>query len=287
MAVIHAGWLAPGGQWDTNLIAELLANRLYPTGLEFKSVLGYPNSHGCVLVIPGRYWSDHTDQISEALATYEWALCIRTSDEENWFDIAKIRHPNIKFWVQYPRTDCDYGDARFIGAGFPAHFNNLPQNPPGKTTELFLSAQNTHVRRHEAFAALDERDRWCVQETAGFTQGLDPVSYATLMTAAKVAPAPSGAQSPDSFRVWEALQAHAVPIADDISPVYDSEGFWRRLLPDAPFPIFTDYAEFPALIDAALAGWPAHANRIAAWWIRQKRRYGQWLREDLEKLGAL
>jgi hypothetical protein len=286
---IHVGRLAPPGMWDTNLVELLLSNRLYPTGLDFKRSLGYPNAHGCVLIVPGKYWTDHTDQISEALATYEWVLAFRTSDEEDWFDIHRVTHPNIRWWVQYPRTDRDYGDARLLGAGFTPHFNKLPADAPAKDLDLFLSAQRTHIRREQAFDTLEQvqSDNILINPTDGFTRGMIASAYCDAMMRAKVAPAPSGAQTPDSFRLWEALESHTVPIADDISPVYESAGFWRNLLPGAPFMVFDDYEDLPALIEDELRDWPWGANRIAAWWMRTKRQHVQWLREDLEELGAL
>jgi len=102
-----------------------------------------------------------------------------------------------------------------------------------------------------------------------------------------VAPAPSGAVSPDSFRLYEALEAHTIPIADDISPTHDSAGYWRLVFPDAPFPILDSYEQLPGYIEDQLKAWPANANQIAAWWTRQKRTMARNLRNDLKKLGAL
>lgn len=284
--MIPVGRLAPGDQWDCNLLDRLFANTLYPTGLDFKRFEGYPNTEGCVLIIPGRYWAMRTSEISEALARYEWVLFMRTGDEEDLFDVAKVEHPNIRFWVQTPRTD--YGDARLFGVGFPPHFNTLPKDPPQKNLDLFMSCQRTHTRRIEAFEALKETPlEACVIPTEGFTQGTSTGEYAANMTRAKVAPAPSGAVSPDSFRFFEALEAHAIPIADDVSPVDGPTGYWRRLFPDAPFPILTDYNDLPGYVDDALKDWPANTNRITAWWMRQKRQMSHNLREDLEALRAL
>lgn len=264
----------------------LVTNALYPTGLKFKRCDGYPNAHGCALIIPGRYWHANTDQISEALATYDWVLAFRTSDEEDLFDINKIRHPNIRWWVQSPRTGRDYGDARLFGVGFPPHFNKLP--PLDRKDGVFLAAQNTHTRRQQAFEQL--RRIPCVreiEETPGFTKGFARDAYARKMCHAQVAPAPSGPASPDTFRLYEALEAHAVPIADDITPGYSSAGYWRTLFPDAPFPILTNYTDLPGYINDVLNGWPANANRITAWWMRKKREMAHWLHDDLETLGAL
>lgn len=284
--MIQVGRLAPGDQWDQNILDLLFANRLWLTGMEFERVEGYPHTDGAVIIIPGRYWADRTGEITEALSRYEWVLAIRTGDEEDLFDIRAVEHPNLRWWVQTPRTDKNYGEARLIPLGFPPHFNNLG-DVPDRPVEVFLSAQNTHARRAEAFAALaHDQHLQRVTATEGFTAGLRPEEYAQQMCAAKVAPAPSGAFSPDSFRLYEALEAHTVPIADDISPTYESRGYWRMLFPDAPFPILTDYADLSGYIGDILADYPRIANRVSAWWMRQRRQIAGSLRADLEQLGA-
>lgn len=282
--MIPVGQLAPGKQWDQNMLHRLFANELYPTGLEFKTCFGYPVGQGCVLIIPGRYWAEHADKISEAIRLYRWVLGIRTSDEEDLFDIAKVEHPNIRWWTQTPRTDREY-DARLIGLGYPPHFNKLHDRD--RLLNVFLSAQDTHGRRKECFAHLEGLRFSRIHQTAGFTEGLNASEYTECMCTGKVAPAPSGAVSPDSFRLYEALEAHCVPIADDVSPSYASQGYWRRMFPDAPFPILTDYGQLSELIDEALGDWPRNANRITAWWMQTKRQMSKWLREDLHALGAL
>lgn len=290
--MIPVGRLAPVDQWDQNLLDRLFANTLYPTGVKFRRFEGYPNTDGCVLLIPSRYWHQHTDQISQAIERFSWVLGMRCGDEEDTLNISKVSHPNIKWWVQTPRVGRDYGDARLFGVGFPPHFNDLSQDVPEKDIDVFLAAQNTHARRRECFEVLEKTaGSQFVHATTGFTQswrdGAGPGDYALQMMKAKVAPAPSGAVSPDSFRFFEALEAHCVPVADDVSPVDGHTDYWRRLFPDAPFPILTDYESLPGYIEDQLDGWPANANRIAGWWMRQRRRYAHWLVQDLEALGAL
>lgn len=281
--------LAPYRQWDQTLLDDLLSGALWQHGIEFERLDAYPReADGILLICPARYYADHTAEISEAIARYRWVLAFRVGDEEDLLDPREIVHSNLKWWVQTPRVGRDYGDARFMPLGYTPHFRELGGEAPDRTVDVFLSGQRTHRRRVECFDALDGDDHvQRVHATEGFTQGLRPPEYVRQMCGAKVAPAPSGAVSPDSFRLWEALEAHCVPVADDVSPAYDSRGFWRMLLPDAPFPILADYANLPGWIDDLLADWPRNANRIAAWWIAKKREYSQWLREDLEALGAL
>lgn len=267
------------------MLFQLFNNELYPTGHTFTHVDGYPDTDGCVLVIPGRYWHEHTTEITESLSRYGWVLAIRTGDEEDLFDIRAVEHPNIRWWVQTPMTTKHYGDARFIGCGWTPAFNQPVLGV--KDLDVFLSAQNTQKRRNQAFLALTQvRCDKVVHESEGFTQGYQPDEYAGFMARAKVAPCPSGAFSPDSFRLFEALQAHCVPIADDVSPNpnYYASGFWHKVFGNAPFPLLTTYEQLPGYIADQLALWPANANRIAVWWMRQKRELSTWLREDLEAL---
>jgi hypothetical protein len=279
-------FLAPGDQWDQNMLGLLLADHLYPHGLDFKAVDPWPDAPGIVLVVPGRYWHDRTDELTAAIARYEWVLAIRTSDEEALLEIAKVDHPNLIWWVQTPRNHRDYAATRYLPLGFPSHFNLLPPTD-GKQIDVFLSAQNTHDRRAQCFAALERVERAKqVHETSGFTRGMPRYDYAGRMIRARVAPCPSGAVSPDSFRVYEALESHTVPIADDVSPVYPSNGYWTALFPDAPFPTITNYGDLPGYIDDVLADYPRISNRVAAWWIAQKRRLGEWLIRDLDAIGA-
>lgn len=285
--MIHVGYLAPADCWDQNIVTLLTSNRIFPTGLKFRRVEGYPNAEGCVLVLPAAYWVDHYDSITEAIAKYDWVLAFRVSDEYDRFDIDRVRHSNLRWWVQTPHVDKDYGDARLFGCGFPPHFNELPDRP-NKYTDVFLAAQNTHERRHLAFEALKRCEfSKNLIPTPGFTQGISKERYVEAMCNTKAAPCPSGVFSPDSFRLYEALEAGAVPLADDVSPAYDSRGYWSRLFPDAPFPIYTDPDELPLLVSDVKYHFPEMNNRVSEWWAQQKQRYAEWLVEDLRALGAV
>ncbi len=288
--MITVGRLAPINQWDQNMLDQLLANELYPTGLEFNRVEGWPKTNGCILFLPGRYWQGHQEALNQSLADYEWVLIFRTSDESDWFDWTKIEHPNIKWWIQNPRTDRSYPGCRLIGCGFPPHFNKLGAKVPHKDG-IFLSAQNNQERRKLCFERFQSHNwpkpvHW-IYETPGFTQGLPREEYVDHMIHAQVAPCPAGIFTPDTFRVYEALESHTVPIADDQSPEYNSIGYWRTIHPDAPFPILVHAADWDGYCIDQLEIWPVNANEITAWWMREKRKLAHWLKEDLEELGAL
>jgi hypothetical protein len=286
--VFNVGWLAPGDQWDTTMVADLLEGTLYPHGLKFRNWAGYPRTGGAAIVCPGRYWAGHEAEISSAISFYDWCLLIVTSDEEATFDCSNVLHDNICFWVQTPRKDHQYpAGTRFLGVGYTPHMRSLPVEPPGKGWDVFLSGQRTHIRRQEAFQALENHPNSLVFETSGFTQGMNPDVYRSEMLAAKMAPCPSGAVSPDSFRAWEALEAHCVPILDAVSPVDGDTDYWEQVLPGCPAPVLREYADLPGYVEDALKAWPSNANRITAYYMRYKRGLARGLRDDLQALGAL
>jgi hypothetical protein len=270
------------------MLRLLLDGELYPHGLKVRHEAGYPNTSGAVIVLPGQYWHRTTDQINEAIQRYEWVLLVKTADEEDLFDPLKLVHPNLKWWIQTPRAGRDYGDARLFGVGFPPHFNEFPAEPPQPDVDVFLAAQKTHPRRVQAFKALEAvTASKSVLATRGFTQGWQPKHYAEAMSVTKVAPAPSGAVSPDSFRAWEALESHAIPILDAVSPVDGETTYWDQVLPGCPAPVIRDYNDLGGYCEDMLKGWPANANRLTAWWMRYKRGLARGLRIDLQALGAL
>lgn len=287
----------PGEQWDENLVELLLTNRLYPTGLKLQQwstrtgpAKDIKGAGGCILIVPGRYWHDRIAEVNEVLGPYRWVLVIVTSDEESLLNINDLKHPNMKVWLQTPRPDYIY-DTFGIGSrvyiipiGFPPHFNDLPADPPDKVMDVFLSGQNTHPRRNATFEALEN----CrvgikyVKATEGFTQGLAPVDYVQCMLQTKVAPAPAGFRTADTFRAWEALECHAVPVLDNPHPRY-----WDTFFGDMPAPRYDIAACLPEITAGELGRWPWHANRVAAWWMRYKRSMAHRLVADLKELGAI
>lgn len=282
--------LEPAWQWDQTMLAQLLTGRLWPHDLDLLPADPWPDAPGIILVVPGRYWVDrepsngHWTQINDAIAKYDWVIAFRVGDEEDWFDPKNIQHPNIRWWIQTPRTDHDYGDAHLFGVGFTPHCAVAAGqlDPPDKNLDVFIAAQNTHDRRAQCFnVAQNLHATTELIATAGFTQGLPPDEYSARMQRAKICLAPAGPVTPDTFRLYEALQMHAIPIADNKTPGYDANGYWYSLFPDAPFPTVDEWDELPAVVDTLLEGWPANANRVAAWWMREKQRMTERLINDV------
>jgi hypothetical protein len=107
-----------------------------------------------------------------------------------------------------------------------------------------------------------------------------------------VAFAPSGPVTPDTFRIFEALEAGCIPIADCRVPDdqnNDSFGddYWTWFFgEEPPFPVLTSYSQLPGYTEEALANWKPLSNKIFAWWMRKERQMAYWLENDLADLGV-
>lgn len=289
-------WL--GGRelcWDQQLLSSLLDGpgwlhlpRVADEAPRSWTVGGKP--FGCVLVVPARYWTP--PEIQEWVDVFPWCVLVLTSDEESTFDhraleLDPARH---RLWIMTPRPGQHEPGPRYLGEGCPRDTSEIllastQSREIGREYEATFVGQVTHERREALRAAMLEISKAGVRQvtisTPGFTQGLSRDEYLATMLRSQVAPCPSGPATPDSFRLYEALEAGCVPIVEDTCAGYDSDQFWNLTYPEGvPFPVVHDWAtELGKTVVAALHEWPANATRAQAWWLQRKRR----LRDDLER----
>lgn len=285
------------GYWDQSMVEALTHGELGRTANTFEHFDGWPQAvlDGAVVVLPARYHVDDADRLNDDLARLQWCVLFLTSDEESLFPWRKIHHPNLRLWIMTPRPGVhDPHDARFIGEGWSpevrAALQKLPF--PEKQLDWAFAGQVTHGQRLQLAEHLRRLPNGRLVETAGFTQGLDRAGYAALLADAKVAPAPSGPATPDSFRLYEALEAGCLPIVHERCPGYDDEDYWDLLLGDdplldGPFAVTDTWSGVGLMIDPLVStGWPANANRTQARWMAYKRRLQVALDADLAAVGV-
>ena len=251
------------GYWDQELIADLLHA---PQFVEYNT-----EHSGAIVILPGAYQANYIKEINDILSRMKWVVLIITSDEESKFPVEKIRHDNIRIYVQYPKRERHDAYGKFP-IGYTKETRKYLRLVP-KDLDYFISGQDTHERRHECFEALKDVEKQHLEgvanQTPGFTQGLPPDEYMEMMIRAKTAPAPSGPISADSFRAYEALEAGTIPIADNISPAGDKD-FWDYLIGTVPFPTIDKYENLPGYIEDTVKKYPYMNNVIQAWWIKFK-----------------
>lgn len=282
------------GFWDEGTLEHLFAGRLgrLPSRLTFEHRADVPGSGGAVVVLPARHHVGDEAALTDALAPLDWALLILCGDEEGAFDWRAVRHPNLRVWIQTPYRGVHDGVDRRFGDGWPPRAPDVLRAvgaPGSRPTQWFFSGQvRDNRRRIEAARILRKTSHGRLLETDGFGEGLPYEDYLAEMARAKIVAAPAGFFTPDTFRLFEALEAGAVPVAETRTHFHTEDlGYWPFLCDgDPPFPVLDAWAEFPNVRRDVLADWPASANRCWAWWQGRKRAMTTWLREDVGALAG-
>lgn len=288
------------GRWDQLWLGRILdgVEHVPPAAYRFEQEsFDVVRERGGVLVLPVGHYAecDKVDPIAELnsiLPSMPWAVVFATSDEcatFPWADLSSEALERTQLYVQLPRVDRRYPPGtRFCGEGSPMSVRDIHwrYGAPERDLDLFLSAQGGHDRRDQCFdAALQVAGTTHVNRTPGFTQG-DPADvYYRNLTRAKVAPAPSGICSQTSFRAYEAAEAGAVPVVDELRPGGHGAGFWEMLGLHDVFPSISDWStlpdRMPELLDDLLAA------QVSARWQQYKREFVSRIHDDIQDFGVI
>ena len=281
-------------QWDYGWLKRFFAGELWQTPdwenfnvIETDSI---PKDKKAVVALPGRHHVGLESQISKQLQNIDHLILFLLSDEEAKFDVRKIasNHKKIYIWVQNP-TPGKHDEFNKFGNGAPPQLDKyMPDDLPDKKLDVFFSGQVTHKRRHEMIQYLRQykrdNDNVFIHESEGFTRGLSHQDYYNGMAAAKVATAPSGANVPGSFRLYEALECMAIPIADECNPQGTINSYWDWLFGEVtPIPKIVNYENLPGKIENKLKQFPKISHEVTAWYIKHKKDFAYKVMEQLNE----
>lgn len=238
---------------------------------------------GAVFVIQGGNMRDRIDSINQMAAPLRWAIFILMGDEECVFPSWELRHPRMRLWLQTPRVELTAD--RYYPCGYPNDALGMIAKHKSSEKEIdwFFAGQYTHDRRRACVAVLMDLSNGIVIPTQGFGQGLNHDTYFHHMCRARVVPCPSGPETPDTYRVYEALEAGAVPVVDAVSPK-GGRGYWEKVFGEHPLPVITDWADFPVELDIILADWARKQKEVSTWWNSWKLNWNLSLAKDVERL---
>lgn len=283
------------GYWDQGMVEDMLANKMWETGYKFRHYEGWPEDRlrGAIVVFPARNQTQFTKRLNSDLAKLDWVILILTGDEESAFPVENIKHDNMEVWVMSPRTE-RHAKYTPLGTGYAIHFRGLlPDHAPEKDVDWFFAGQITHDRRQLLAQKAEQikihtKLKGVFHASPGFTQGLPPKEYAEYMSRAKVAPAPSGPETTDSFRIFEALEAGAIPIADGQTPKNDwPDNYWTWFFDsETPFPVLRHYDHLQGYIEDMVAEYPVRNNQVFIWWQHYKRKLALRLSSQIAKLSG-
>ena len=274
------------GYWDQGTLERYFAGDLWHTGLTFEHYDTVDGLTGAVVVVPARFHADHVADLNADLARLDWCVVILSSDEESLFPTDAITHPNCTVWTSTPHPDRHTGD-RVLGHYLPPHAPALiaASEHEKRPMHWWWSGQVNHDRRNELWKQLRRLPGGTAHRTEGFTQGFEHADYYGRMCAARVIPCPSGPATPDSFRLWEALEAGCVPIADGFAPAMSTPGYWDQF-GKVPFPVIDRWRHLPAHLASVVSDWPMLSIECSAWWQQHKRSLAKRLTADVRHLSG-
>jgi len=254
-----------GEYWDQTFIDDMLED------------IGESDRH--VFIIPGKYQGDEASMklINHKFSKYDKILVFIHGDEEGRFNVKNITHPDKIVYSQ-----CGNGGFMFPLGYTPTTRKILKEiGYRQKDMNWFFAGQITHSRRQLCAEQLRGLKNGNLVETDGFTKGIPQEDYLESMAEAKTVPCPSGVISVESFRLYEALEAGCIPIADNISPMKSySESYWNKVFGGVSFPTFNNYKELPEYIETTV-NLKDYGSFVFAWWINKKHQIREQLKKDL------
>lgn len=269
------------GNWDHGLLMHL-AER-YRCEEVVSDTLDVTDGRGAIIVASG---PQGLKLAAGVIAKLPWAIFIHASDEGMGYDSSVLRSPTVRTWVQYARQDRCPADRRLpIGAPYDTEILvGTEQNPRLPTCDRkwlwAFGGQPGGARRQACIAALRARSDGDLLVTKGFGQGRTRTDHMHALSQARIALCPPGPHSPDSFRLYEALEAGCLPICDRRGEDWPAtaQSYWVHVLGFEPFPCVDDWSELPALLDTFAADpklLQERTDAAVAWWQGYKAEVGR------------
>lgn len=265
----HDGKDYANDKWDYGLLKEVFDKY----EIEQIKATSIPQTNRAIVVVPGAQNLGHEDSINKEIQNISRLVLFITGDEEGRFDINKISHPNAEIWIQYPYEK--HNSLNKLPIGVPQHLKRLVPEYPSKNYDLYFSGQITHPRRQQIAKVLPTLPNALFTLTAGFAQGGEPRDYYKALASAKIAPAPSGAATMDTFRFFEAIEMLCLPIADGIDSKGNFIEFYKDLFGyEIPVEVSYNWSNLTKLVPKLLHGYPQNMHMVVSWWIKYKRDLG-------------
>lgn len=260
--------------WDMQLIKDMN---------QYSYIKPLINDKYKIVVIPARQNVKRIKEINKYLGQFYGVVLILTGDEENVFPVEEIKHDNIKIWLMTPSREHTKVD-RYLPNGYSPHTHYLAEFHKEyliKGLEWFFAGQITHSERKRLAKSLGLLQGGLLFQSEGFTQGIEKREYIRNMASAMVVPCPSGAVMPDSFRVYEALEAGAVPVVLDKNLPY-----FQKIFGDNPIRSLDKWENFGDYVRWFIDTYPFANNITMSWWIEQKHKMFQDLMFDFQLVGG-
>jgi hypothetical protein len=205
---------------------------------------------------------EYIDQFNKDISKLKWCLIIITGNENSSDFHKMIKHPNCKIWIQTPK-ESDVADY-FLGFGYPS--------------EIIKNKEEERIYKYSFIGQVNTRSRIdCVKElqkyefnkyiliNKGFNNGICYKKYLGILNKTKFALCPRAIATPDSFRIYEALEMGCVPILDE-----DTKLYFNRVWSDNPFYISDQWKDLDSVFVNTYIDFNNEQNICKKWWNKKK-----------------
>lgn len=253
-------WRAdPATLWETDWIRFLLAG--VETG----------DSGDGLIVVDAALTAEKADFYRQAYEAGATIVLIHLGDEWYRDDCAAYGWCNLVIRNYWTPRFAGLRHVLTVPLGCKAGFKPVrPGRPAGERAHLWCFAGDPFkTSRADMLAAMRRLGPGREHLTHGFgAAGALPVAeYCALLEDSLFVPAPCGNENLESFRVWEALEAGAIPIVER-RPGLD---YFAGLLGDHPLPVLERWDEAAGLVAAIRRDGSEHRRGLCQeWWAERK-----------------
>ena len=228
--------------------------------------------------------------LNDQLRNFRWVLLVSIGDEGSGQHLEFIDHPRASIWIYDPKPG-KYPEFHSLPAGPLQQVQEcLPNMVGNKTWDWSWTGSIRDIKWDAEIRALPGNGKYC-------TGHLGHEGYTQLLLDSKVVPCRPSWTSPETCRLYDALEAGCVPIVGTYPSEnppghcwwrnykYDWPHFWENVLGETPpFPVITSSDQLAGAVQMALAEWPANAQRISTWWNLYKARLIDSLQAEVRRL---
>lgn len=286
-------------------------------------------SGGAFLTIPQHNWViDAIPMLQAHIMALPWVVIVCCYDSESAFQVDQLKHDNMKIWIQEPKPGPGVAlEGRIPAIGMLNHhcYRHIPVGHtrsaieflPGFQREIeekpwawfFAGRVNDEGRLAwtDAIRALpgasgailvkDGRGTFCPQirhADNSMTSILTTREYMRGFALAKVIPCRPAPCTPETARIYDALEAGCVPIVPCVAGNegwnirYDYREYWTYVFGEQPpFPVISGPEELAGAMKETLDNWPERSKIVSSWWTNYKIRLAAELRQEVETLENL
>jgi hypothetical protein len=257
----------------------------------------HDEANGAIVVINGAAADAVTETrdkqmrvLNDQLRAFRWVMLVSIGDEGSGQHLEWIDHPNCSIWVYDPKP------------GKHDAFHHLPAGTIQQVPELFPRCSQWKIFDWSWSGSIrdinwDAAIRALPGHGSYYDSHLGYEGYVQLLADSKIVPCRPSWTSPETCRVYDALECGAIPIVGILpgeNPPghywwrdfnFDWPNFWTGVLGEKPpFPVISSPDQLADAVMAALADWPNNMDRCAIWWADYKKRLKETLQFEVRRL---